>query len=183
MLPYVVSICPACGNGVRPARGWTWIRSSALFGPGANRHGEPVHDRACPLTHPVLMGGKSGLLWIGERYYPSPADFSQEAQALGVSRRIRVVPRGFEIGKTWVLLAHGKGHAEVGEQGIRLHRAVVFVFQPTSVEYVVTGRESEAELTDLQRKGVNPVRVVPVKEDDVPGGDPQLRIDPTQEEE
>jgi hypothetical protein len=52
--------------------------------------------------------GKAGLLWIGEKFYPTPQDFDREGAALGLSRRIAAIPRGFKIGETWILLAHPK---------------------------------------------------------------------------
>jgi hypothetical protein len=46
------------------------------------------------------------MIWIGEKFYKTPADFDREGAELGISRRIAAVPRGFKIGETWVLLAH-----------------------------------------------------------------------------
>ena len=53
--------------------------------------------------------GKAGLLWIGEQFYPTPGEFTREAEELGISRRISAVPRDFKLGETWVLFAHRKG--------------------------------------------------------------------------
>jgi hypothetical protein len=54
------------------------------------------------------MPEKAGLLWIGEEFYKTPEDFNREAGEMGISRRITSIPRGYEIGKTWVFLAHRK---------------------------------------------------------------------------
>ncbi len=33
-LPFELTVCPTCGNGVRPSRAWTWIDGVKLFKPG-----------------------------------------------------------------------------------------------------------------------------------------------------
>jgi hypothetical protein len=52
--------------------------------------------------------GMAGLIWIGESFYKTPEHFIAEGNVYGYSRRIKTIPHGFEIGKTWVLLAHPK---------------------------------------------------------------------------
>lgn len=116
-LPLRLDVCPCCGAGIKPARGWTWVSPAALFkGRVCSRAveelltREPIQVcRGCMLSHPV---DRAGLLWIGERFYPTAAAFLQEAGRLGVSRRISQVPRDFVVGETWVLFAHRKGLAE-----------------------------------------------------------------------
>jgi len=62
----------------------------------------------CPVCYPLEHFGEEGrasLLWVGEKFY-SVEEFMKEAREMGVSRRITAIPRGFELGKTWVFLAH-----------------------------------------------------------------------------
>jgi len=47
-------------------------------------------------------------LWIGEEAYPKPADFINEARALGISRKVNSLPAGFTMG-TRVFLMHKDG--------------------------------------------------------------------------
>jgi rubredoxin len=102
-LPIPLTVCPTCSHGFKQARGWTWIDVAGLVG-GA--HEDCSDEFPCPLCKEVEQMGRAGMLWIGERFYKTPEEFNREGVALGVSRRIKAVPRGFEVGKTWVLLAH-----------------------------------------------------------------------------
>lgn len=47
----------------------------------------------------------AGLAWVGDRFY-TPDSFNAEAAALGISKRIAVVPKWLKVGRTWVYLAH-----------------------------------------------------------------------------
>jgi hypothetical protein len=45
-------------------------------------------------------------MWVGRRYY-TPQSFTQECIEMGPSKRVPwPLPRWFELGKTWVFLAH-----------------------------------------------------------------------------
>lgn len=120
----------------------------------------------------------AGLIWVGERYYPTPDDFRHEASTLGISRRIPAVPRDLVLGVTWVLLAHRLAipavHADdcpsVGERTRTTEcevecadaiPGIFYAFRPQRVEYVVTGNESEDELEALEGRGLSLVEVIP----------------------
>lgn len=185
-LPFPLTVCPTCGGGIHPARGWTWVDVGQLFGQEpclrSNSARDPQNHMVdavlyalnppCPLEYPAKLG-KAGLIWIGEQYYKTPEDFLAEASRMGISRRISAVPRGFVLGETWVLLAHRKGFSyeapiEGGlfqETGIQLTEtrwkpAIFSVFKPTAVEYVVKGDENEGEMEQIARRGLTPVRVI-----------------------
>lgn len=163
-LPLQVGACPTCGGGVKPARGYTWIHPVELF--GAVQHGTPEHDARCPLGSRAadLHGdeGRAGLLWIGEKFYPTARDFMDEAARMGVSRRIIAVPRGFEIGETWIFLGHRKGVGGVPVFGedVEARPAIMTAFQPTAIEYVVKGDETDEELAAMEERGLSLVQVV-----------------------
>lgn len=180
-LPMPLHVCPTCGAGVKPARGWTWIDPQALFkelGACRSRRG----CDSCPLGDLARLGDRAGLLWCGAEHYETPDDWLEEACTMGISRRIRVVPRGFEIGKTWVLMAHRLGQpiacaecvaSTIEERaacdacdgtGTQYQAAVFTAFRPTGIEYVVRGDESAEELEALAARGIDPVQVVPVDE-------------------
>ena len=124
-LPHETEVCPTCGEGIKPARGYTWVDGGKLVPPTV--HGTDEHDLVCPLSpardekggyaerypgdhaHYVSrLGERCGLIWIGEQHYKTPGEFMREAAKMGVSRRITAVPRDFEVGETWVLLGHRK---------------------------------------------------------------------------
>lgn len=193
LLPYETKVCPTCGEGVRPARGFTWVDGQKFIPP--TPHGTDEHDLVCPLApardeigqyETIDVGetewvyksriGRCGLIWIGERFYPTPQDFMREAARMGVSRRITAVPRDFVVGETWVLLGHRKaiekacpdcGDGEVDPEcpvcegvGFFYIPGVITAFQPTAVEYVVTGKESEDEIEAMEKRGLTCVKVI-----------------------
>ena len=171
-MPFRLSVCPCCGEGIKPARGWTWIDVDQLVAdlPPCENQGDRVYCTACPLNG--LLDRKAGLLWIGGVYYPTPAAWTEEAQRVGVSRRITTVPRGFEVGKTWVLAAHREvpGCGENGEPGPAIFQA----FRPDRIEQIVSEEATEAEVDAIVKRGIVPVavrRVEPLAEES-----PQLAL-------
>lgn len=101
-LPALCEVCPICGEGLRFSRGWRWIDPYGLFGGDCGVSPRPSECVTCPFDE-----RKAGLLWIGAKFY-TPESFVSEAVKMGVCKRISAVPKGFETGKTWVLLAHMK---------------------------------------------------------------------------
>jgi hypothetical protein len=180
-LPLPVVECPTCRRGIKPARGFAWIDGEEFF--GHVKHGTEQHDRRCPLgsrrsteikgegyVRTVLDDDgkdltKVGLLWIGEKFYPTVAHFTEEAARMGVSRRISQVPRDFEVGKTWVFLGHRKAimaivdNKELGRGEVKFTPGIFRVFKPERIEYVVKGDETEEELEALVKRGLTPVKV------------------------
>jgi hypothetical protein len=110
-LPIPLEVCPTCHHGIKQSRGWTWVDAAELIG---GLHPECQDDFPCPLCMTPEDLGRCGLLWIGEKYYPTPRDFDYEAQRLGVSRRISAIPRGFKVGETWILFAHPAAVEKIG---------------------------------------------------------------------
>jgi hypothetical protein len=86
---------------VKQARGWQRIDPRPWLSANDCTHA----DRHCPAANPERLGDRVGLLWVGARFYPTPESFAAEAREMGVLRRITAV-HGFELGKTWVFLAH-----------------------------------------------------------------------------
>lgn len=211
-LPLPLHVCPTCSAGIKPSRGWTWVGRALLCG-GPDRSDDGLtctvkvqtrqvarsltgwpHCERCVLCSPVLADGSLGLLWCDEKFYPTPEDFAEEAARLGVSRRVKAVPHGFEAGKTWVLMAHRKGLAgrecehrsqdgaspgtwyRPGEcpHGCPDNRApvagVIAAFRPRAVELVL--RESEATPDRVEEERERGVTVVAVPDGD-PDHDPE----------
>jgi len=155
-LPIPLDVCPTCGGGIKPARGWTWVNGTAL----ATTRGcdNAPMCATCPLGRPI---GRCGLLWVGGRFYRRPSHWVQEAIRQGVCRRIPAIPRDLELGKTWVLLAHRKVIANLDGSWTP---AVFGIFRPRAIEYVVRGDESGEELQRLAARGATPVRVERVED-------------------
>lgn len=177
-LPIELRVCPTCGGGIKPTRGYTWIEPQPLVKP--EPHGTPEHSALCPLSGDAIE--RAGLIWIGGSFY-TPQSFAEEAGRMGISRRIPAVPREFEIGKTWVFLAHreaewepcpkcgdlSKGLAppdceECGGDGRVPVPAIFYLFRPQRVEYVVSDEEEPEEIERMVKRGIRPVRVEPIEE-------------------
>lgn len=176
-LPIPLEVCPTCGHGIKQTRGWTWIDVPALVG---GVHPACADDFACPLCMAPHELGRCGLLWIGERFYKTPRDFDREAAALGVSRRISAIPRGFKVGETWILFAHPKAvnrweplseadRAAAIAQNLMLpddqtklcyDPGIFKVWRPERIEKILPeSARGSAEAAELVDKGIVPVFV------------------------
>jgi hypothetical protein len=191
-LPFPLDVCPTCGHGIKQTRGWTWVDLNGLTG---GVHFQCKDTWPCPFCMDTAHMGKVGLLWIGTQFYPRAEDFEQEVEELGISRRIAAIPRGFEVGKTWVLLAHPKkirvpfcrteGCAHVAsihtEKGCSLSEcdckkpdfyqpAIFKIFRPTAIEKIVTDVQAQDQeaMDELRKRGITPV-VVPAGDKDHQG--------------
>lgn len=189
-LPIPLTVCPHCGAGIRPARGWTWVDPEAMA--PAEPHGSPEHNSVCPFGRNAergelghRCGERAGLIWVGGGFYTAD-EFVREAGEMGISRRITGVPRGFEIGETWVLLAHREalviGYQE--RDGVTVYASLqeavdagveaeplrgaglLTAFRPTAVEYVCRDQDLEDEdfLETLRKRGIESVQVVRAEE-------------------
>lgn len=171
-LPWVLEVCPVCKAGIKPSRAWTWVDGVSLFSPGCK---SPEGPRREPLTHydihcerciicnpslldPQLEGRESGLIWVGEKFYRTAHEFTVEAAAMGISRRITAIPRGFKIGETWVFLAHRKGQVDL-DFTVGYIPAIFGAYKPERIEYVVKGDETDDQLEAMVKRGITPVKV------------------------
>lgn len=176
-LPHFLDVCPACGHGIKPMRGWRWIGARALFGVGiCEQDGDDRECVGCVLADPP---DRAGLIWIGDTFYATPGAFVAEAGRLGISRRIACVPKGFQVGETLVLLAsrkvpaYGTDGALFRDLPLKYKPGIFAAFIPTALEYVVKGNESQEELERLSGQGFTPVRIERVTEES--GGDGERR--------
>lgn len=154
-LPLPLCICPTCGGGIKPTRGWTWINAASLAATVDCKAGG-WFDAGCAVCP---MGGKitrAGLLWIGHGFYANPNAFAVEAARQGISRRINAMPKGFAVGETWVLLAHRKA---IQNPDGTWAAAIFAAFCPQRIEYVVKDDDPESKLEKLAKRGFTLVRV------------------------
>lgn len=159
-LPLVLDVCPTCGAGIKPSRSWTWVKVGPLFESRKCDHPHaPGGCTGCPLGG--AMPERAGLLWIGEKFYATPELFTAEAARMGISRRIPAVPNEFELGDTWVLLAHRKTLVQNHPERVP---AIFSMFRPRAVEYVVHGSDTDVKLDRLEKRGITLVDVKPVPE-------------------
>ena len=180
-LPFELTVCSCCGQGIKQARGWTWVDVAKLF------QGMHVFENTlsaphevekipcgcahgfCPLCNRPETMGKAGLLWIGEKFYKTPDLFVKEGVDLGFSRRIKAVPQGFKVGETWVLLAHSKSIrtltpavAEFGNAAAKeeFKPGIFCVWLPQRLEKIVLeSTRGTEEIDALEKRGITPVFV------------------------
>ena len=174
LLPVPLSKCPTCSCGIKPSRGFTWIDIKALT-KERQCAAAAAYCGGCPVSSGAI-GKRQGLLWIGGAFYQKPEDWTNEAVKQGISRRLSTVPRDFELGKTWVMVAHRAAlqtacpdcveeHCETCQDTHVVPQAAIFhAFKPTAIEYVVRGDESEEDLDRLIKRGITPVQIVRVDE-------------------
>jgi hypothetical protein len=167
IFPIYLDVCPCCGAGIKPTRGWTWVDGSKLAEDAVCLRNNNDCRRCILAEANRDKLGKCGLLWIGEAFYKTPDEFLNEAARMGISRRIPAVPNDFVLGKTWVLLAHRSYEVEIvthanipTRESKEIHKAAIFgVFMPAAIEYVVTGKESAADIKALEKRGLTPVKI------------------------
>lgn len=186
-MPVPLTVCPVCSAGIKQTRGWTWIDAAHILGAGPC-DGHDLDCDTCPLSPAVVQSiGRAGLLWIGEKFYATTAEFTTEAAKLGISRRIAAIPRGFKVRETWVLFAHpkgawcgdcdGDGVIDTGEgepenvpscrtcKGTGRVPGVFRLFRPTAIEKIVTETQSR-DLHAMQLLMEQGINIVIVPDDD-----------------
>jgi hypothetical protein len=185
VLPLELKPCPVCAAmGLKcktaPTRGFSWVKPSGLFNwneivcPNnvSPSYGEGLCGN-CSMSK-VARLDKCGLLWVGEKFYPTPADFDRESNSQGISRRLPhdQIPRGFKVGEDFIMLAHRKAIARIEDgEGTPLfpdvkasvtvyYPGVFRIFRPSRIECVVTGDEPDDFIDALIERGITPVKVV-----------------------
>lgn len=171
-LPFELTVCSCCGQGIKQARGWTWINVAKFFQGAHVWQENEIAPRPCGCAHgfcplcnrPESMG-KAGLLWIGTKFYKTPDLFVKEGVELGFSRRIKAVPQGFKVGETWVLLAHGSAIDRViPTDGLSTQHefkpGIFYVWLPQRLEKIVLeSTRGTEEIDALEKRGITPVFV------------------------
>lgn len=193
-LPFEAKVCPCCGEGIKQGLGWKWVETFLMF--EGNHKGVETKEKnkagikicrcpaGCSVCNPV-EGEKAGLMWIGTKFYPTPDDFLKEGAKMGISKRIKCIPNGFEIGTTKILLAHPKAikknvsinsvedpelKADMeakGETFREIYLPGIFaVFTPSKIEQLVQEKKAtKTALKKLEKRGITPV-IVPDNDPD-----------------
>jgi len=181
-LPLPLTFCPVCGSGFKHTRGWVKLNPAKIFGKCPSEYleicpfcGEPLERvdniwvkclgceakiefpkferceciKGCYVCNPPE---KAFLLWVGEKYYPTPEHFINEAIKLGVSKAVPSIPKDFELGVSKVYLAHLKAvRAEVkDEQTLTGYKpikiaGIFYAFIPQRFELLVKESDFKAE--------------------------------------
>lgn len=181
-MPFPLTVCPVCGQGIKVGRGFTEINPYPLW--GIHQDCKDLH-RPCFLCDP--KDELAYIMLVGAGNYKTPHDFMDEARQMGISKRIPFIPKGLELGKTVLYLAHPKA-CEVkvaaavqqamsileGEETqqpklletdrVEKKLGIFCAFIPKRVEKLVW----ESELTDKKRAELEKRDITPVP---IPDGD------------
>jgi len=192
-LPLVLTVCPVCGSGIKHTRGWIRINPQKLFGKcpeeytkfcpfcggelkretgvwvkcsecGAKINVVQYSKCTCiPTCYVCNPPEKAFMLWVGEKFYPTPQHFVNEALKLGVSKAIPSIPKGFELGKSIVYLAHRKTVTAIVENKMISIEGIFYAFIPLRFEYLVKKSDFEQnkdKYLEMEERGIEIV-VVP----------------------
>jgi len=165
-LPMEIPKCPVCGETVRFSRSMQEINPLKLFGEHEGCKDAKVL-RPCPVCQP--NEGPAGLMWAGKAYY-SPESFCKEARDMGISKRINTLPKFFEVGKTWMFIAHKeacKGWAKAKEGGDEIlvpKPGILLAVKPSRLEKVMKKSDiTEEKVKELEERGID---ILEVPDDD-----------------
>lgn len=165
-LPIPLTVCPCCNQGIKQTRGFSWLPGGLIKKSMELLCGMDVDCSLCEPFSGISRGTieKIGLMWVGKKFYPSHMDFIKEANTMGISKRISAIPKGLEIGKTWVALAHPEAVPGTAGTDAKPSPGIFRMFVPTHMEYVVRERngkviDGKKRLADLQKRGFTLVRV------------------------
>jgi len=190
-MPFPLTTCPVCGQGIKVSRGFTEVNPYRLWGlhdysdvdSKSGIYIQKCSDRIRPCFLCDPQDQPAYIMLVGERYYKTPYDFMDEARQMGISKRIPFIPKGLDLGKTVVYLAHPKA-CEVkvaaavqqamsileGEETqqpklletdrVEKKLGIFCAFIPKRVEKLIW----ESELTDkgrekLEKRGITPIPI------------------------
>ena len=153
-----------CGCGMEVLRP---SRSIQKFKPGKMWHSLQIEG---PANRLGITFKEDDLAWactIDKKNYKFPSDYFEEAQRMGISRRMNNGPlKQFKLGESWCFIIHDRA-IRVGVEGADSDGAdaqgykpgFIGCFKPTAIQYVVIGNESESFLREQIKKGVTLVNV------------------------
>jgi hypothetical protein len=183
-MPFPLTVCPVCGQGIEVGRGFTKINPYQLWG----IHEECEDDfRPCFLCDP--QDEPAYIMRVGEKFYKTPEAYLKESLSMGISKRIPFIPRDLELGRTVIYLAHPRA-CEVkvaaavqqvmtileGEETqqpklvetdrVEKKLGIFAAFIPKRVEKLIWESEVFPEyLEKLEKRGITPV-IVPNEDKD-----------------
>jgi hypothetical protein len=183
-MPFPLTTCPVCGQGIKVSRGFTQVNPYQLWG---------IHQdckdrfRPCFLCDP--QDQPAYIMLVGEKYYKTPQDFLDEAHRMGISKRIPFIPKDLVLGETIIFLAHNKACevrvAPVLQQAMAIveesqskqprlleterneKRLGIFcAFIPKRVEKLIWEKDATPEeLEKLEKRGITPVPIPDLDKD------------------
>lgn len=177
-MPFPLTTCPVCGQGIKVGRGFTQVNPYRLWG---------IHQDCKDLYRPCFLcdpqDAPAYIMLVGAGNYPTPQDFVKEALVMGISKKIPGIPRDLELGKTIIYLAHHKA-CEVkvaaavqqamsileGEETqrpklletdrVEKKLGIFCAFIPKRVEKLIwASKLTESEWIGLEKRGITPIPI------------------------
>jgi len=193
-MPFPLTTCPVCGQGIKVSRGLTKVNPYRLW--GTHRDCQDPHRPCFMCDHPDTH---AYIMLVGKTHYKTPEDFMGEALAMGISKRIPFIPKDLELGKTVLYLAHPRAVDVTVPLALQQAMAVVesaetnqipllqteraekklgifCAFIPQRVEKLIS--ESKATPEELQKLGKRGITPVIVPDDDPDHSVPQREAAP-----
>ncbi len=188
-LPLQLESCPVCGAGIHFTRGMTEIFPLDLLGTHDEKatvfKGNPKVEgevtkvncfdkvRPCEVCDPT--NELAYVMMVGEKHYPTIVHFMEEANRIGVSKRIPFIPKKLKMGETIIYLAHPKAckvpvppenDSESPQQ--RLVDAqktggalgLFMTFRPRAIEMPVYKKNlTKKKKAELKKRGITPIEI------------------------
>ncbi|MBA7567811.1 hypothetical protein ES708_09529 [subsurface metagenome] len=174
-MPFPLTTCPVCGQGIKVSRGFTQVNPYQLWG---------IHENCNDAFRPCFLCDPQDkpayIMLVGEKYY-TPESFLEEAHRMGISKRIPFIPKELELGTTLIYLAHLKACevkvAAAVQQAMSILEGsesqqpklvetdrvekklgIFAAFIPKRVEKLIWKSDATPEeLEKLERRGISPV--------------------------
>lgn len=112
MLPFALNECACCGQRVKLTRGLQKVNVRRLTQDA--ECSSPTS--ACQLCL-IKRTEDAWLIGVGHKHYKTRDAYLREAIEMGISKRIAQIPRGFEVGKSVILIGYPKVFTDYVPEG------------------------------------------------------------------
>ena len=180
-LPLELLPCDCCGFVPPFSRNLQRLQPGYILQAEHKKHGAAYSCKCsrgvCPICYPFNGSFQQphtfGLMFVGKKFY-TPRSFIQEAEQLGVCKRIPDIPKWLRLGETWVLLAHTevpklnleqiKSNEMLMKEPEKM-KAIFYAFKPQRIEMPVWKDQiTNDEILLLEKRGITPVLLDPTPE-------------------
>ena len=78
----------------------------------------PAEHAPEPVAEPEAVEIPDFAMWVGGKFYPTPQDYIDEAEHLGCSKRLPMIPEDLVVGQSKVYLAHAQTAERIAKDPI-----------------------------------------------------------------
>lgn len=173
-LPMKLEACPVCGAGIHFTRSMTLIYPLDLFNPHDTDEVicqcEKRPCRVCDPTEDIAY-----VMNVGVQHYPTKEHFIEEANRMGVSKRIPFIPKHLKLSETIIYLAHPKActvpvpteddpeslqHRMLDSQKTGYALGIFMAFVPLRIEMPIYKKNlTKQKRAELKKRGITPIAI------------------------